>query len=235
MSGALSMPEFVGTTVLDTIGLVIPGVDPALIDEMKKNGVDTDCRALGLLSSRTGAAGQIVAMDEAVKNSNTELVSVELPRDTKGWGGHGNYIVIGGQDVSDVRDAIRYALELAERNAGEVYINEAGHLEYAYSASAGIVLNRAFDIPIGSAFGFMAGSPAAIGMVMADSAVKAANISITKYMTPDRYTSHSNEVIIAFFGETTAVKTAVLRGREIGLNLLRAMGSEPKGPSKPFL
>ncbi len=31
----------------------------------------------------------------------------------------------------------------------------------------------------------MAGSPAAIGLVMADNAVKAAAVSITKYMTPD--------------------------------------------------
>ena len=29
-----SMTEFVGTTVLDTIGLVIPGIDPALLEQM---------------------------------------------------------------------------------------------------------------------------------------------------------------------------------------------------------
>ena len=29
-----SMTEFVGTTVLDTIGLVIPGVTPALLEQM---------------------------------------------------------------------------------------------------------------------------------------------------------------------------------------------------------
>lgn len=29
-----SMTEFVGTTVLDTIGLVIPGTSPALLDQM---------------------------------------------------------------------------------------------------------------------------------------------------------------------------------------------------------
>ncbi len=235
LSKAYSMPEFVGITVLDTVGLVIPGVDDALIKEMNKNGVECNCKALGLISSRTGAAGQIVAVDEAVKNSNTSLISLELPRDTKGWGGHGNYIVIGGRDVSDVRDAVRVALELTKKNAGEVYINDAGHLEMAYSASAGEVLHRAFDIPVGSAFGFCAGSPAAIGMVMADIALKSADIKVTRYMTPDCGTSHSNEVIIAFTGNTEAVKEAVLRAREVGLTLIRAMGGEAKGPSEPYL
>ncbi len=232
---AEAQPEFVGMTVLDTIGLVISGVDEKLRAEIKKSGFACEYHALGLISSRTGAAGQIAAVDEAVKNSNTHLVSLELPRDTKGWAGHGNYIVIGGSDVSDVRDAVEMSLELTERNAGEVYINEAGHLELAYSSSAGEVLNSAFDIPIGAAFGFMAGSPASIGMVMADRAVKSADIEIKKYMTPSVGTSHTNEVIIAFTGQTDAVRTAVLAAREIGLSILEGMGGKAKGPSEPYL
>ena len=228
-----SMPEFVGTTVLDTIGLVIPGVDPVLREQM---ALDPSIHSLGLISSRTGAAGQVTAVDDAIKSTNTKLISVELPRDTRGWGGHGNYIVIGGRDVSDVRRAVELALQLTKKYAGEVYISQAGHLEFAFSASAGEALNRVFAIPVGRAFGFMAGSPAAIGMVMADAALKSAGITLTRYMTPDHGTSHSNEVIIAFTGETDAVKTAVLRGREVGLQLLRTMGDdEPGGPSTPFL
>ena len=228
------MQELVGFTVLDTVGLVISGADHALLTQIAHQN-PKGYHALGLLSSRTGAAGQITAIDEALKNTNAELISVELPRDTKGWGGHGNYIVIGGNDVSDVRRGIEIALQLTKKHAGEVYINEAGHLEFAYSASAGEALHRAFDTPLGQAFGFMAGSPAAIGMVMADNALKSASVTLTRYMTPDSGTSHSNEVIIAFTGDATAVKTAVLRGREIGLALLRQMGSEPSGPSVPFL
>ena len=103
--------EFVGTTVLDTIGLVISGIDPQLLKEMN---IGTRYHALGLLSSRTGAAGQITAVDDAVKATSTEVLSIDLPRDTKGWGGHGNYIVLGGNDVSDVRQAIEIALERTE-------------------------------------------------------------------------------------------------------------------------
>ena len=227
-----TLPEFVGTTVLDTIGLVIPGIDSSLREQMS---LPNEIKALGLISSRTGAAGQLCAVDEAVKNTNTVLVSAELPRDTKGWGGHGNYIVIGGRDVSDARRAVELALDLTKRNAGEVYITSAGHLEFAYSASAAGALNKAFDIPLGKAFGFMAGSPAAIGLVMADNAITMADIKVTRFMTPNSGTSHSNEVIVAFTGETEAVKSAVLAGREVGLQLLRAMGSEPGGPSVPFL
>ena len=224
--------EFVGTAVLDTIGLVISGIDETLLEKMN---IGKKYRALGLFSSRTGAAGQLTAMDDAVKATNTELLSFDLPRDTKGWGGHGNYIVIGGHDVSDVRHAIEIALELTNKNAGEVYISESGHLEFAYSASAGEVLVKAFGAKPGQAFGFMAGSPAAIGLVMADHAVKAADIELISYMTPSIGTSHSNEVIIAFSGEATAVKEAVLEGRQVGLELLISMGTYPEIPGTPFL
>ena len=167
-----SMTEFVGTTVLDTIGLVIPGVDPMLLKQMN---LKKPYRSLGLLSSRTGAAGQINAVDDA------------------------------------------------------------GHLEFTFSANADQALNLAFDAPIGKPFGFFCGSPAAIGMVMADLAVKSASVEIVKYMTPDCGTSHSNEVIVAVTGDASAVKNAVLTARDIGLQLLVSMGSYPKSPGKPFL
>ncbi len=224
--------EFVGTAVLDTIGLVIPGVDDTLLEKMQ---VGKKYHALGLFSSRTGAAGQFTALDDAVKATNTEVLSIELPRDTKGWGGHGNYVVLGGNDVSDVRDAIQMALNLTNKYAGELYISEAGHLEFAYSASAGDVLQKAFGAKKDKAFGFLAGSPAAIGLVMADTAVKASNVEIINYMTPNKGTSHSNEVILAFSGDASAVKAAVLEARQIGLELLIAMGSYPEIPGTPYL
>ena len=193
--------EFVGTAVLDTIGLVISGIDDTLLETMN---VGMKYRCLGLFSS-------------------------------KGWGGHGNYIVLGGTDVSDVRHAISMALELTNKYAGELYISESGHLEFAYSASAGQALNKAFGVPVGEAFGFMAGSPAAIGLVMADTAMKSAPLSIAKYMTPNKGTSHSNEVILAVSGDASAAKTAVLNARQTGLELLIGMGSYPEIPGIPYL
>ena len=224
--------EFVGTAVLDTIGLVISGMDETLLKQMN---VGTGYRTLGLFSSRTGAAGQLTAIDDAVKATNTEVLSIDFPRDTKGWGGHGNYVVLGGNDVSDVRHAISLSLELTNKYAGELYISQAGHLEFAYSASAGSVLQKAFGAEPGEAFGFMAGSPAAIGLVMADTAMKASSVKIARYMTPSIGTSHSNEVILALSGDASAVKEAVLEARQIGLELLIAMGSYPEIPGTPYL
>lgn len=227
-----SMAEFVGTTVLDTIGLVIPGTDPGLLAHMQ---LEKPCRSLGFISSRTGAAGQVNAADEAVKSTNTEILSIQLPRDTKGWGGHGCFIVIGGEHVSDVRRAVEIALEYIKKYAGEVYISQAGHLEFAYSACADQALHMAFDAPVGKPFGFFCGSPAAIGLVMADLAVKASPVEIIRYMTPEQGTSHSNEVIVTVTGDASAVKNAVLTAREAGLKLLISMGSYPETPSSPFL
>lgn len=224
--------EFVGTAVLDTIGLVISGVDDTLLEQMN---IGRKYHALGLFSSRTGAAGQITAIDDAVKATNTEVLSIELPRDTKGWGGHGNYIVLGGNDVSDVRHAVQLALELTDKYAGELYISQSGHLEFAYSSSAGPALCKAFEAVPGQAFGFMAGSPAAIGLVMADTAMKASAVQIIRYMTPSIGTSHSNEVILAVSGDAAAVKEAVLKARQIGLELLISMGSYPDIPGTPYL
>lgn len=227
-----SLTEFVGTTVLDTIGLVIPGVSDALLQQMD---LPKAYKSLGLISSRTGAAGQINAVDEAVKSTNTEVVSIELPRDTKGWGGHGNFIIIGGDNVSDVRRAVEIALEFTKKYAGELYISDAGHLEFTYSANADQALHLAFDAPIGKPFGFFCGSPAAIGLVMADLALKSSPVEMVKYMTPDKGTSHSNEVIAAVTGDASAVKNAVLTARSIGLQLLISMGSYPETPSAPYL
>lgn len=80
ISTSCTRTEFVGTAVLDTIGLVISGVDDSLLKEMN---IGTKYHCLGLFSSRTGAAGQITAIDDAVKATNTEVLSIELPRDTK--------------------------------------------------------------------------------------------------------------------------------------------------------
>lgn len=230
--GAAAMPEFVGTTVLDTIGLVIPGIDDHLREKMKLKG---SYKCVGLISSRTGAAGQIVAVDDAVKETNTEVVSIMLPRDTKGWGGHGNYIVIGADTVADARRAVEIALERTKRNSGEIYLNDAGHLEMAFSASADQAIGKVFGIAPGRAFGFMCGSPAAIGLVMADLAVKSADVEIARYMTPDEGTSHSNEVILAVTGDTSAVRTAVITAREAGKKLLTAMGGDIRTLGDPYI
>lgn len=233
-TSAASMPEFVGTTVLDTIGLVIPNIDDAILEKMNTN--NKKYRSLGLLTSRTGAAGQILAIDEAVKATNCEVLSIDLPRDTKGWGGHGNFIVVGSNSVSDARRCIEIALEKVLLHAGEVYISDAGHLEFAYSARAGEALHMGFNAPIDRAFGFICGSPAAIGMLIADMALKSSNVELVNYWTPSIGTSHSNEVIITITGETTAVKEAVMLARTNGILLLESMGSPAPSPTgKPYI
>lgn len=227
-----SLTEFVGTTVLDTIGLVIPGIDPSLLEKMN---LKKPYKSLGLISSRTGAAGQINAADEAVKSTNTEIVSIELPRDTKGWGGHGCFIVIGGDNVSDVRRAVDIALEYIGKYAGELYISQAGHLEFTFSACADKALHMAFNAPIGNHLDSSAVPLLLSELVMADLAVKSSPVEVIKYMTPDQGTSHSNEVIVAVTGDADAVKNAVLTARDVGLQLLVSMGSYPESPATPYL
>ena len=224
--------EYVGsTTTGDTVGLVIANVDSQVLEAMK---LTKSYRSIGILGSRTGAGPQIMAADEAVKATNTEIVSIELARDMKGGAGSGSLIIFGGDDVSDVRRSVEVALRELERTFGEVYMNEAGHVEVQYTARAGDALVTAFGTPEGKAFGLIVGAPAAIGVVMADAAVKSANVDVVGYQSPSS-TTMSNEVILQICGDSGAVKQAVKVAREVGITLLGTMGSAPENIGESYI
>ena len=227
----IGMTEFVGTALGDTIGLVIASVDPMLLDVMKLGKY----RSIGIIGARTGAGPQIWAVDDAVKATNTEVISVELPRDTKGGAGHGSLIYIGADDVSDARRAVEIALQSIPKYFGDVYGNDAGHLEFQYTARASYCLEKAFGAPMGKAFGMTCAGPAAIGTVLADVAVKAANVDVVSYCSPANGTSFSNEVILTFSGDSGAVRQAVQAAISAGKKLLGALGDEPKSTTTPYI
>ena len=111
---------------------------------------------------------------EMVKATNTEMVICEMARDTKGGAGHGSLIVFGAEDVSDAKRAVEVALVETERHFGDVYGNDAGHLEFQYTARASFACNAAFGAPIGRAYALILGAPAGIGILISDIALKAA-------------------------------------------------------------
>ena len=229
--GSLGVTEFVGTAVGDTIGLVIASVDPLLVERLHLGKY----RSIGIIGGRVGAGPQIMAVDDAVKATNTEVISIELPRDTKGGAGHGSLIYIGADDVSDARRAVEIALASLDKYFGDVYGNEAGHLEFQYTARASYCLEKAFGTPLGRAFGMVCAGPAAIATVLADVAVKAANVEVVSYSSPSQGTSYSNEVILTFTGDSGAVRHRVLSAVEGGKKRLGAWGSEPKSTTQPYI
>lgn len=226
------LTEFVGTAVGDTIGLVIANVDPKLHETM---GLDPKYRSIGILSCRVGAGPQIMAVDEAVKATNTEVVSIELARDTKGGAGHGSLILLGAEEVSDARRAIEVALKDLARTFGDVYGNDAGHIELQYTARASLACQKAFNAPVGRAFGLCVGAPAGIGTLMVDAAVKSADVDLIGLASPAKGTSFSNEVIGFFSGDAGAVRQAVITAREVGCRLLGSLGDEPKSSGVPYI
>lgn len=230
---ACTVTEFVGTALGDTIGLVIPNLDSQVAE---KFGFDKKYRAIGVIGDRTGAGPQLFAADEAVKGSKADILKIELPRDTKGGAGHGCLIIFGAEDVSDVRRAVEITLHELDRTFGDVYGNEGGHLEFQYTARASHALNMAFGAPLGEAFGITVGAPASIGVVLADTAVKAATVDVVGLSTPGNGgTSYSNEVILTFSGENGAVKQAIMAAREVGIKLLGALGAKPESTTKPYI
>lgn len=220
----INLTEFVGTAIGHTIGLVIANVDYKLHELMK---IDKKYKSIGIVGARTGAGPHIFAADEAVKATNSEILLIELPRDTEGGAGHGSLIIFGAEDVSDARRAVEVTLDELNRTFGDVYGTSAGHLEFQYTARASYALNKAFNAPIGKSFGITVGAPAAIGVLMADTAVKAATVEVIGYSTPGNGgTSFSNEVICAFTGDSGAVRQAISAAREVGKKVLSTLSDD---------
>lgn len=226
------MTEFVGTSVGDTLGIVIANVDQVLHERM---GIPAKFRSIGIFGGRTGAGPQIMACDEAVKATNTEIVSIELPRDTKGGAGHGCLIILGAEDVSDARRAIEVALKDLPRTFGDVYSNDAGHVELQYTARASYACEKAFGAPIGKAFGLTVGAPAVIGVLMADAALKAAAVELVGYASPTKGLSLTNEVVTFLSGDAGAVRQAVVAAREVGVKLLGSLGGPAACSGTPYI
>lgn len=229
-----NLTEFVGTAIGHTIGLVIANVDHQVHEKM---GIDPKYRSIGIVGGRTGAGPHIFAADEAVKATNSEILLIELPRDTEGGAGHGSLIIFGAEDVSDARRAVEVTLKELDKTFGDVYGTSAGHLEFQYTARASYALNKAFGAPIGKSFGITVGAPAAIGVVLADTAVKAATVDVVGYSTPGNGgTSFSNEVICAFSGDSGAVRQAIIAAREVGKKLLGTLENEEvKSTTTPYI
>jgi microcompartment protein PduB len=229
----VQLTEFVGAGMGDTQGIVIANLDPMI---HKLIGFDPKYRSIGVIGGRTGAVPHLMAADEAIKATNTEIIMVEMPRDTKGGAGHGNLIVFGAEDVSDARRAVEVTLECLPKYFGDVYANDAGYTENQYTARASKVLKYALGAPEGRAFGLILGAPAVIGMLMIDTAVKAADVEVLGFASPKKNTSLTNEVFIWVTGDSGAVRQAVIAGREVGNKLLGAWGQPPKSATgNPYI
>ncbi len=139
-------------------------------------------------------------------------------------------------DVPDARRAVEVSLREVERTFGDVYGSPAGHLEFQYTARASGALAKAFNAPIGQSFGITVGAPAAIGVVLADVAAKAATVNAVGYSSPANGTSFTNEVIFTFSGDSGAVRQSVIAAREVGLKLLATLDSEaPASSGTPYI
>jgi len=224
--------EFIGTAIGHTIGLVIANVESRLHELM---GIDKKYRSIGIISDRVGAGPQLMACDEAVKATNTEIISAEMCRDTEGGCGHGALIILGAEDVSDARRAVEVTLKELPKYFGDVWANEVGHLEFQYTARASYCLNKALGAPLGRAFGLVLGAPAGIGVVISDTALKAAEVETFAYCSPQKGTSFTNESFVMISGDSGAVRQAIISAREVGVKLLHSLGSKPKSVTVPYI
>jgi microcompartment protein PduB len=229
----IGVTEYVGTTMGPTLGLVLASIDENLAQRMGLGKL----KSIGFIGSRQGFCPQVMALDEGVKATNVEVLSIEAPRDDMGGAGASSYCIIGGEDVSDVKRCVEMTLSQVEKYYGDVYSNDYGHLDMQFTARASYALNKAFGAPLGKAFGVVCAGPSALGPVLADIAVKAANVEIVSYTssTSGDGFSFANEVTTTFTGDSGAVRQAVKAAIEPGKKILSAMGGTVQSGSKPYI
>lgn len=221
------LSEFVGVGPYgDSLGLVIANLDSSLHQIL---GIPGRFRSIGVLTARCGAGPEIMAADEAVKSCNAEVVLFEQSNDTKGGGGHGSILMFGAEDVSDARRAVEVALQALEWSYGGIVSNGTAYVECQYTARASYALEKYMHAQLGKAWGLVNGCPAGIGVLMADAALKAANVELVAYGTSNSGSNEAdtNEFITMFIGDSAAVLQAVRAGRDVGLQLVRMLGTEP--------
>ena len=216
--------EFVGTASAYTIGMVIAALD----DNIKPLlDIPMSCAAIGIISSRTGTVTQALAIDDAVKASNSYLLKFEMAIDAGKQCGQGCLFILGADTVNDARRAVEIALERTDFWQSCLYINEVGHMECHVTPNAGEVLHQIFGTPLGKAFGIIGAAPAGIGLVAVDRAVKEAPVDIVWYGSPSHNLLMMNEFTAAVSGNLEAVEKAIATGKEIGCELLHTCGIKP--------
>jgi microcompartment protein PduB len=226
------LTEFVGTNPLgDSIGMVIANIDPALHKIMN---LPEQYRSLGIITARSGAGPHAMAGDEAVKSCNVELVMFEQSNDTKGGGGHGNIMLFGAEDVSDARRAVEITLQALEWAFGGVIGNENSFIEVQYTARASHVLSRYLNAELGKAWGLINGCPAGIGVLMSDAALKSADVQLTGYGSPQHGIGFTNEFTTFVTGDSGAVKQSIQTARDVGIQLLKTLGTDPKPSGREY-
>ena len=228
----VGVTEYVGTAIGPTIGLILPGMDPALARVMGLG----DYRAIGFIGSRVGFAPHAFALDEAVKSTNTEVLKAESPRDGIGGCGTSAYFIIGGANVADTRRCVEMTLSLMSKYYGGIWINDYGHLDMQWSPRASQCLQLSFGAEPGEAVGLINGGPAPVGAVLADVAVKAAEVEIVNYTSCANGLdfAYGNEVTTTITGDSEAVRQAVRATIDPGRKILSGLGSEAECMGTPY-
>ena len=221
-----SAKEFVGTASAYTIGMVIATLDGSIKHLLNIPGT---CAAIGIISSRTGTVTQALAIDDAVKASDSYLLKFEMAIDAGKQCGQGCLFILGADTVTDARRAVEIALERTDFWQKCLYINEVGHMECHVTPNAGEVLHQIFGAPLGRAFGIIGAAPAGIGLVAVDKAVKEAPVDIVWFGSPSHNLLMMNEFSAAVSGNLEAVEKVISIGKEIGCELLHTCGIKPIG------
>ena len=215
--------QIIGVAAGYTLGYVIPNMDQQLRRQLSD---DPAVRAVGVISSRQGAAAQIMAADEAVKKTGASLLRLELARDDNGGTGHGVLVLLASPDVADVTKAVEIALAAVDEYQKNISVSPAGKIETHYSARSAAALTSVFGVAPDQAVGILIGAPAGVGLLMSDTALKTARVETVAWRGPAAAQAFANESWLVIAGEPAAVRNALDAGRLAGETALAQLAGQ---------
>lgn len=205
----------------NTFGFVIPNIEASLRSQM---GIPDSLCSIGVISSLDNAAISVLAVDEGIKMTDSRIVSIDISQGSLAGMSSGSYIVIASKDVANVTKAVEITLDAIELYSKDIHQFEQGQVGAFYTARASFALNEAFSAPLDQAFAILTASPAALGIMMADTALKTANVNIVKFLGPSAQLAFANQVWLMITGEASPVKNALEAGRDAGIAAIKKGG-----------
>ena len=185
---------------------IIPNADPMLLKQLP---IPQGHRSLGLITTDCDDVGY-TALDEATKKAQVEVVyarSMYAGAANASTALAGEFIgILSAENPEEVRSGLDAAISCIENDAAFYTANDEGTIVYyAHCISrTGSYLSKCADVPEGTAMAYLIAPPVE-AMVALDSALKAADVTLSLFYGPPSETNFAGGLLT---GDQAACKAA---------------------------
>jgi len=199
---------------------IIPNADPMLLKQLP---IPQGHRSLGLITTDCDDVGY-TALDEATKKAQVEVVyarSMYAGAANASTALAGEFIgILSAENPEEVRSGLDAAISCIKNDAAFFTANDEGTIVYyAHCISrTGSYLSKCADVPEGTAMAYLIAPPVE-AMVALDSALKAADVTLSLFYGPPSETNFAGGLLT---GDQAACKAACEAFAETVCNVAHA-------------